>query len=105
MDYFNEMFEKIANPEVAVYLSTMFMIVLIALLCIAANFVTKKIVLRIITHIVNKNKFQWDNILLEQKVFHRLSHIVPAIIIYYFASTFSGYQEFIEKASFLYIFI
>ena len=69
-------------------LSTVIMILFIALLCIIANFITKKVVIRFITHIVNKNKFKWDNILLERKVFHRLSHIVPAIIIYTFATAF-----------------
>ena len=69
-------------------LSTVIMILFIALLCIIANFITKKVVIRFITHIVNKNTFKWDNVLLERKVFHRLSHIVPAIIIFTFARAF-----------------
>ncbi|MEK3936643.1 mechanosensitive ion channel domain-containing protein [Sporosarcina sp. FSL W7-1349] len=87
------------------YLSIAIMIVFIALLCILANFITKKVVIRFITHIVNKNKFKWDSILLERKVFHKLSHIVPAIIIYTSAVTFSAYQYVIEKAALAYIII
>lgn len=87
------------------YLSVTIMITSILLLCVIANFITKKIVIRLITHIVNNNKYKWDNILLERKVFHRLSHIVPAIIIYYFASTFPAYQQAIEKFSIAYIII
>lgn len=59
--------------------------------------------IRLITHIVNNNKFRWDNILLEKKVFHKLSHFVPAIIIYYFAQSFPTYQSLIEKGAITYI--
>lgn len=80
------------------------MIIFIVIICLIANFITKKIVIRFITHIVNNNKYQWDNILLEKKVFHKLSHIVPAIIIYYFAEAFT-YQALIEKGAITYIII
>lgn len=93
------------EEQVAHYLSIGSMIVIVALLCIVANFITKKVVIRIITHFVHNNKFQWDNILLERKVFHRLSHIVPAIIIYYFATTFPTYQDVIQKLAVVYILI
>ncbi len=87
------------------YLAVGIMIVLIGLLCIIANFITRKVVIRIITHIVNSNKYKWDDILLERKVFHKLSHVVPAIIIYYFASAFPPYALLIEKVAVLYIII
>ncbi len=53
------------NPTVHKYLSTIITILFIAMICIIANFITKKIVIRIISHIVNNNKFQWDNMLLD----------------------------------------
>nr|WP_106783165.1 mechanosensitive ion channel family protein [Lysinibacillus timonensis] len=87
------------------YLSVTIMIAAIAIICIIANFITKKVVIRFITHIVNNNKYKWDKILLERKVFHKLSHIVPAVIIHYFASTFPSYQHLIEKLSVTYIII
>lgn len=88
------------------YLAVTIMIAFIVLLCIIANFIAKKIVIRLITHLINNNnKFKWDNILLERKVFHKLSHLVPAIIIYYFASTFPKYQAVIEKFAVTYMII
>lgn len=92
------------SPLFAEYLSVAPMIIFIVIICLIANFITKKIVIRFITHIVNNNKYQWDNILLEKKVFHKLSHIVPAIIIYYFAEAFT-YQALIEKGAITYIII
>ncbi|MEH7011995.1 mechanosensitive ion channel family protein, partial [Neobacillus niacini] len=84
----NRLLEYGMDPVLTDYLAAIIMILFIGVLCIAANFITKKVVLRVITHIITNNKFEWDNMFLERKVFHRLSHIVPAIIIYYFSSTF-----------------
>ena len=46
-----------------------------------ANFVAKKIMLRMIRKIANRSKSTWDNDLVEKKVFDRLSHVAPALII------------------------
>ncbi|MDR3601848.1 MAG: mechanosensitive ion channel [Desulfosporosinus sp.] len=77
------------EESVARYLSTGILVVFIALLSILANFITKKVVLRVLYHFINNNKFEWDTVMLERKVFHKLSQIVPAIIIYSFATAFS----------------
>lgn len=92
-------------PALAEALSVIVMIVFIGLVCVIANFITKKIVIRVITHFVNRSKVKWDKYLLERKVFHRLSHIVPAVIIYYFAATFPGYEDLIQKGASIYIII
>lgn len=91
------------NDEVSAYLSAIITCIIVILVCAAANFITQKIILRFITHIVQKTKVKWDNILLKHKFFHKLSHIVPAIIIYQFASTIPDYKKWIEKFALLYI--
>lgn len=101
----NRLLEYDMDPVLTEYLAVLLMILFIGVLCIAANFLTKKVVLRVITHFITHNKFAWDDMLLERKVFHRLSHIVPAIIIYYFSSTFPDYQLFIEKAAMTYLIV
>src|SRR5690606_34511458 len=71
------------------------MILFIALICFIANLITKKIIIRIITHVIKNNRFEWDNILLERKVFRKISHIVPAIIIYNFRNSFGENFEYL----------
>ncbi|WP_422659303.1 mechanosensitive ion channel family protein [Paenibacillus sp. EC2-1] len=93
------------NESLTGVLSNLIMAVFIALICILANFITKKIVLKSITHIINNNRYTWDNIILEKRVFHKLSHLVPAIIIYSSASIFPFYQTVIEKLAVTYIII
>ncbi len=53
-----------------------------------ANFVAKKIMLRMIRKIADRSKSTWDNDLVEKKVFDRLSHVAPALIIYSLAPSF-----------------
>ncbi|WP_286230600.1 mechanosensitive ion channel family protein [Neobacillus mesonae] len=93
------------DPRLVEYLSIIIKILLIGLICFAANFITKKIVIRIITRIVTNSKVEWGKIILERQVFRKLSHIVPAIIIYSFSSTFPTYQSTIEKMAITYIII
>jgi miniconductance mechanosensitive channel len=93
------------DPILVSYLAAIIKIVLIGLLCIAANFISKKIVIRIITRIVTNSKVKWGKMLLDRQVFRKLSHIVPAVIIYSFASTFPNYQSLIEKLAIVYIII
>lgn len=106
MDFIKNQLDGYGMSEQTIgYLSNMIMVVFIAVVSILANFITKKIVLKTIIHIVNNNRYTWDNIIVEKKVFHKLSHLVPAIIIYFSASIFPAYQILIEKAAMTYMII
>ncbi len=106
MDFIKrQLLEQGVSSTVTVYLANIIVIFLIVGLCAVANFVTKKIVLRVIASFIMKNRFTWDNVILERKVFHRLAHIVPAVIIYYFAQVFPHYQTLIEKGAVITIII
>lgn len=106
MDFISkQLFKFELDPILVKYLSITIMILFITIVCVIANFITKKVVIRIITGIVKSTKFKWDDILLERKVFHRLSHVVPAIILYYFSPTFPTIQQMIEKGVIAYLII
>lgn len=97
--------ERGFEPAWAGVFANAVVVCLIILLSVAANWIAKKIVLRLLTHVIRNNRIQWDNIFLERKVFLRLSHIVPAVIVYAFAPLFPAYQLYIEKAAVAYILI
>ncbi|MGN7388583.1 mechanosensitive ion channel family protein [Sporosarcina sp. SAFN-015] len=86
-------------------LSFVILVTIITLLCIIANFITKQVIIRFIAHIVRKHNIKWGNILLERKVLRRLSHFVPAIIIYSFAASFPTYRAAIETLALTYMMI
>ncbi|WP_018753494.1 mechanosensitive ion channel family protein [Paenibacillus sanguinis] len=86
-------------------LSIVIGIIGIIIVSMAAHFVAKGIILKIITYSIRNNRIKWDNYILERKVFHKLVHVVPAIIIYYSASLFPAYQGLIAKGVVLYIIV
>lgn len=104
----NYLIEMNVSEDLAIFLSYSAITLFIIIFCIIANFVTKKIVLRMITAFVKRNRFTWDDKIVERKVFHKLSHIVPAIIIYYASNVYHDYpvaQMLIEKGAVVYILI
>lgn len=106
MNFVNEWISTFEmNARFANFLIVFIKILIIGLICIIANFITKKIVVRIVNRIFTRNKYAWGNVLLERKIFRTLSHIVPAIIIYQFADIFEDYKTIIQRLSITYIMI
>jgi miniconductance mechanosensitive channel len=68
------------------FLSTIALVLIVILLSWFSNFVTKAIILQIVTRIVKRTTNTWDDIFLEQKVFTRLSHFAPALVIWFMAA-------------------
>lgn len=93
------------SEESAKYLSNVVLVLFIILLCLTSFLIAKKVVLRIISHYIKKNKFKWDNFILERKVFHRIIHIIPAIIIYVFAPAFPKAADWIQRLSTIYMIV
>ena len=58
-------------------------IVLIVLAAWLAHFVTRKILVQIVTRIARRTKTTWDDILVKNKVFTGLAHLAPAFILYF----------------------
>ncbi len=57
-------------------------LLVIILLAVIANFITKKIILKVIQKLVAKSKTQWDDMLLDKKFLNKVTHIVPALILF-----------------------
>ncbi len=75
-------------------------IVIIIFVAWLAHFFTRKVLLQIVSRIAKRTKTTWDDILVKNKVFKGLAHLVPAFILY-FTSDFSFpviHQELSEMA-------
>ena len=97
------------TESLAAFIKTFIYVIVFGLLSFLANFISKKIILRIIEAIIHKTKNTWDDIFIRKKVFSRLSHLVPALIILFTADLiFRDYPNlipFINKAAYFYIII
>jgi miniconductance mechanosensitive channel len=89
------------------FLSTACLMLIVVLFSWLSNIFAKVIILKIVTRIVKKTSTSWDDIFLEQKVFTRLSHIAPALIIWFMAGwAFKAYPIWlivVHKLTYIYI--
>jgi miniconductance mechanosensitive channel len=69
--------------SLAAFMSTVTVLFFIALIAWVSNLIVKVIIIKVVTRIVKRTKSQWDDVFLEQKVFTRLSHFAPAIVIWF----------------------
>ncbi|GKX29550.1 miniconductance mechanosensitive channel [Vallitalea longa] len=84
------------------WLSIVIAILIIVLICFVIQKITKYVILNIIQKIVYKTDNVFDEILYENKVFHNISHIGPALVIYIFSNSFK-YSELIQEFVYAYI--
>jgi len=99
IDTLKEWFMSSNIPEIwSFYLAVAILVFNIGFIAVIVNWVTKKIVLRILAIFVKKSRTKWDDVLLEKRFFHRLSHIIPAMVIYAFAGVFGEtYKIFVQR--------
>ena len=78
-------------------------------LAFLADFIVKRIILAIVYRIAKKTETVLDDILVEQKVFHRLAHFAPALVIYYTIglplAEFPGMLKFMQDATQVYMIV
>lgn len=83
--------------NLAAFIKTVIFLLIVIFLSFLANYVAKKIIVSFVTLIIKRTKTKWDDVFVENKVFTRLSHFAPALVIFYSAGlTFEEYPSFIE---------
>lgn len=91
------------REEMVDYFSYGILILIIILSCILVNIIVKRILLRLLAKIIYGNKYLWDDILLERKVFNRMANLLPGIIVYLFAPAFGLLSTYIARGCAIYI--
>jgi miniconductance mechanosensitive channel len=65
----------------------------VLLLSWMADVLAKRILLRVISRVVARTRFTWDDAIQERRVFHHLAHVAPAAVLYYGAVLVPGLPE------------
>jgi len=95
--------------SLSVLLVSLIMVILVVFLSWLSYVVARFIIDKIVTVIVRKSKFKWDDIFLDNKVFTRLSHFAPAVVIYLMAGLaldpYPGWLDFVQELTYLYMII
>jgi miniconductance mechanosensitive channel len=106
--WFKEFFIRAGfSYSLSSFLSTIALVIIVIFLSWLANFVAKVIIRKVVTRIVMKTTTTWDDIFLEQKVFTRLSHLAPALVIWFMAGwalkAYPSWLIFIHNISYVYM--
>jgi len=67
----------------ATVLARVAIVIVIVALSLLANFIAKKILSTVVRRIVRKTQSRWDDIIYDRGVLNRLSHIAPALVVYF----------------------
>jgi miniconductance mechanosensitive channel len=91
----------------AVILQSLIAIFIVIIIAWIFDIIAKKVLITIITKLVRKTKTSWDDILLERKVFNKIAHFAPAVIIYFSASMIDhqSLSSFIQNSAYVYMVI
>jgi len=89
ISYFTTIFEEFPFfASAAPYLALALAIVCLTFFAVLASIITKYLIIGAIRKAITISASLRDDILVRRKVFHRLSHIAPALVIYAFAPQF-----------------
>jgi len=72
-----------ASEELAIFIENATVILVTIGLAILADFVIKRIIIGTITRLARRSKNDWDDIFIERRVFNKLAHLAPALIVFY----------------------
>lgn len=80
-------------------------ILIVGLAAVAAvsNYIARRILLKAVHMFVRKSRTSWDDALASRKVFTRLSHIAPAMVIYATAGIIPQFESFLQQISLVYM--
>jgi miniconductance mechanosensitive channel len=71
------------SEKLALFFENATVIVVTVGLAFLADWVMKRVIIGSIARLVRRSKNTWDDVFVERKVFNRLAHLAPALIIYY----------------------
>ena len=72
---------------------------ILAVLSLVAFWITEKIIIKLLTKMLQKTSTQMDDILIKRNVFKRLTYVVPALIFYNFAYAAPQFTIMIQRTS------
>jgi miniconductance mechanosensitive channel len=66
-----------------IFIENATIIIFTIILALLADYIVKRIIVSSITRLAKRSKNQWDDVFVRRKVFNRLAHLAPAVIVYF----------------------
>ncbi|MBN2170065.1 MAG: mechanosensitive ion channel [Candidatus Krumholzibacteriota bacterium] len=82
------------DPAAGPWLKMVISLAILIVVGFLANLVAKRVLLRAVARAVRASRTRWDDVILERHAFTRLSHLVPALVVYFLGpALFAGIPE------------
>ncbi|MGM0640216.1 MAG: mechanosensitive ion channel family protein [Thermotogota bacterium] len=102
-DFIYDFFIENFNSEISDFMSNLIIFIIMVISSLVVYYFVKYIFIKIIRQVVFRTKTDIDNIFFEKGVFHWLTHITPALVIWGFSNSFLDYAFVFQKLSYIYI--
>ena len=66
-----------------IFIENATIILAIVILAFLADYIVKRIIITTITRLAKRSRNDWDDVFVKQRVFNRLAHLAPALIVFY----------------------
>lgn len=99
LEHFAErIFNGIGLPaETIITFKAIFFVLVLIALSWFANWIAKQVILVVLSKMIRRSPNRWDDVFLDKKVFSRMSHLAPVVIIFWFGrALMSEYPKLIE---------
>jgi len=70
------------SDKLVVFIDNATIVIITVTLALAADYISKRIIIGSITKVAKRSKNNWDDVFVQKKVFNRLAHLAPAVIVY-----------------------
>ena len=106
--FLRDLFQELGmSKQLSIFLETLIIVTVVAFLSWLSYIVARFIIDKIVANIIRKTRFKWDDIFFDNKVFTRLSHFAPAVVINLMAGwaldPYPGWLNFVHKMTYLYM--
>ncbi len=95
------------NEGSAIVVKVLFFVFATLVIGFITNYITKQIIVKVIETIIKRSETIYDDYFVEHKVFHHLSHLAPASVVYFLSNIFLAdypeVDEFVKHAMLVYI--
>jgi miniconductance mechanosensitive channel len=91
------------SENLALYLRWISLGLAMIIVAYLSDYLAKRFLLAGVSRVVKKTRTNWDDSLLRRKVFTRLAHIAPALVIYFSSHLFPPLQEILQRLSVVYM--
>jgi len=106
--FLRDLFLKLGlSSSLSILLQTLIIVIIVGILSWLSYIIARFIIDRVVAVIIRRTRFEWDDIFLDNKVFTRLSHFAPAVVIYLLAAwalePYQGWLTFVQKLTYIYM--